>query len=80
MSKEIDVPSYLLGKKAGGGGGGTSDYDALENKPSINGVTLEGDLTTEDLNINIPIITYGTQDLTPGVSPLNDGEFYFVYE
>lgn len=25
-------------------------------------------------------ITYGTTDLTPGVSPLADGEFYFVYE
>lgn len=24
-------------------------------------------------------ITYGTTDLTPNVSPLNDGEFYFVY-
>lgn len=24
-------------------------------------------------------ITYGTQDLTPGVSPLAEGEFYFVY-
>lgn len=25
-------------------------------------------------------ITYGTTDLTPGVSPLADGEFYFMYE
>jgi hypothetical protein len=104
MAKTIDIPSYLLGRGAGGGGGGTSDYEELENKPSINGVTLEGELTTEDLGINIPIesisvngtevtpdedknvdldvpvITYGTTDLTPGVSPLNEGEFYFVYE
>lgn len=29
----------------------TSDYDALENKPAINGVTLEGNKTTEDLGI-----------------------------
>lgn len=28
-----------------GGGGGSSDYNDLTNKPSINGVTLEGDVT-----------------------------------
>lgn len=35
-----------------GGGGGTSDYSALNNKPQINGVTLQGNKTTEDLNIS----------------------------
>lgn len=34
------------------GGGGTKNYNLLENKPSINGVTLEGNKTTEDLNIS----------------------------
>lgn len=29
----------------------SSDYDSLEDKPSINGIVLEGDLTTADLNI-----------------------------
>ena len=29
----------------------TSDYEDLENKPSINGVTLTGNKTTEDLGI-----------------------------
>ena len=33
------------------GGGGTSDYDSLTNKPSINGVTLEGDKTTAELGL-----------------------------
>lgn len=31
--------------------GGTSDYNALNNKPSINGVVLEGNKTTEELLI-----------------------------
>lgn len=31
-------------------------------------------------NAGGPTITYGTTDLTPGVSPLADGEFYFCYE
>lgn len=34
-------------------------------------------LATED---QIPSITYGTTDLTPGTSPLTEGTFYFVYE
>jgi hypothetical protein len=36
----------------GGGGGGTSDYEDLDNKPSINSVTLSGNKTTADLNIS----------------------------
>lgn len=35
----------------GGGGGGTSDYNQLENQPSINGVALVGNLTDADLHI-----------------------------
>lgn len=33
------------------GGGGTSDYDALTNRPQINGVTLTGDLSSTDLGL-----------------------------
>lgn len=38
-------------EEGGGGGGGTSDYTQLTNKPSINGVTLTGNLTDADLHI-----------------------------
>ena len=38
----------------GGGGGGTSNYNALSNKPQVNGVELRGDKSTENL---IPIGT-----------------------
>ena len=38
-------------------GGGTSDYNALTNKPSINGVTLDGDKSTDQLGISIPTKT-----------------------
>lgn len=34
-----------------GGGGGTYDYDALDNKPQINGVILSGNKTTADLHL-----------------------------
>ena len=38
--------------------GGTSDYEKIKNKPSINGVELIGDKTTEDLGItDVELIT-----------------------
>ena len=39
------------GGGSSGGGSGSSDYEDLSNKPSINGVTLQGNKTTSDLNI-----------------------------
>lgn len=30
---------------------GTSDYDQLDNLPTINGVVVKGDLTSKDLGI-----------------------------
>ena len=42
--------------QAGGGSGGTSDYDELTNKPTVNGVTLSGNKTTADLGIAIPSV------------------------
>ena len=35
-------------------GQGKIDYSNIKNKPKINGVTLEGNLSTEDINIFIP--------------------------
>lgn len=37
----------------GGGGGGTRDYTYLENKPSIEMVTLEGNKNFEDLGLMV---------------------------
>lgn len=44
------------------GGGGTSDYNDLSNKPSINGVTLSGNKTLAQLGITNEIFwaTYGS--------------------
>ena len=47
-----DVTEKWENMPAQGGGGGTSDYDLLDNKPSINSVTLSGNKTTADLNIS----------------------------
>lgn len=42
---------YVRTHSGGGGGGGTTNYSELSNKPQINGVTLDGNKTSEDLNI-----------------------------
>lgn len=41
--------------------GGTVDYNTLNNRPRINGVTLSGNKTTADLGITVPT---KTSDLT----------------
>lgn len=37
---------------SGGGGSGTKNYNELFNRPSVNGVLLEGDITAEELGFN----------------------------
>ena len=59
---------YYLCKNGGtgGGGGGTTDYNNLQNQPQINGVTLKGNKTSDDLKITADIlqIDHGTADTT----------------
>lgn len=43
--------------KLRGGASGTEDYPSLKNKPQINGVTLEGDQTPEDLQMKLSQLT-----------------------
>lgn len=54
---------YLNGIAYGGGGsGGTSDYEELTNKPSLNGVPLAQGQTLSDLEIADGITTYINED------------------
>ena len=48
-----------------------SDYNNIENKPSINGVTLEGNLTSDDLKIvsKTKLVEHGTNDTTFTLPP-----------
>ena len=43
------------GGGSGSGSSGTTDYNALTNKPSINGITLTGNKTSIDLGITFTI-------------------------
>ena len=38
-------------EESGGGGGGTTDYNKLTNKPQINGETLDGNKTGNELEL-----------------------------
>ena len=52
-------------------GGGTSDYNDLSNKPTINGTELKGNLTTEDLGIDsasLDVQINGTSIVENGVA------------
>lgn len=43
--------TWMKIETGGGGGGGTTDYNQLTNKPSINGVTLSGNKTSDDIDV-----------------------------
>ena len=57
MRYHTDIDPVLVAALAaksgqgGGGSGGTTNYNDLTNKPTINGTTLEGNLTAEDLGL-----------------------------
>lgn len=53
ISGIVDNTNYI----DGGGGGTGGNYNDLQNKPSINGVTLSGNKTTSDLGISQPTKT-----------------------
>ena len=59
---ESSIEELLLELKAvieagGGGGGGTTNYNLLQNKPQINGHTLQGNMSPDDLGIEKPLTT-----------------------
>ena len=52
-----------INTEGGGGGGGSTDYNDLANKPSINSVTLQGNVTDTDLGIQNCIYDSATDEL-----------------
>lgn len=63
----------------GGGGGGTTNYEALSNKPQVNGTTLSGNKTSADLGLQDEL----TFDATPtesSTNPVTSGGVYGALE
>ena len=58
MAQRIVIPGFRKIETSGGGGeGGTSNYNELTNKPSINNVSLVGNLHTVDLKLTDATLT-----------------------
>ena len=51
MDENTILAIALKALKSGGGSGGTTNYNDLNNKPQINGHTLTGDKTGNDLGL-----------------------------
>lgn len=68
---EVEESIDITAEVAATPGSLTDDYNDMQNRPSINGVTLEGDKTTNDLHIDhVPladnlVATTGTTNTTP---------------
>ena len=73
---------YVKKHSGSGGGGGTSNYNDLSNKPSINGVTLSGNKTSEDLNIKsvrtFEYVGTGTNTNTLTIPNLSNENMIFI--
>lgn len=61
----------LINSGGGGGGTGTTNYNDLINKPTINGVELAGNKTSADLKISADItqVDHGPSDTTFELPP-----------
>ena len=58
---DMDSAETVSSIDESGGGSGTNNYNELDNKPSINGVTLIGNKTAADLSI-LPVPIVGEND------------------
>lgn len=57
MAQRIVIPGFRKIETSSGGGGGTSNYNDLTNKPSINNVPLVGNLNTVNLKLTDATLT-----------------------
>ena len=53
----VVIPGFRKIETSGGGEGGTTNYNDLTNKPSINNVPLVGNLNTVDLKLTDSTLT-----------------------
>ena len=64
LAKNTNTDYDLTWITPSGGGGGTTDYSELVNKPSINSVTLSGNLSASDLSLASASHTHTVSDVT----------------
>ena len=57
MAQRVVIPGFRKIETSGGGEGGTTNYNDLANKPSINNVPLVGNLNTVNLKLTDSTLT-----------------------
>lgn len=57
MAQRIVIPGFRKIETSSGGESGTTNYENLTNKPSINNVPLVGNLRTVDLKLTDKTLT-----------------------
>ena len=57
MAQRVVIPGFRKIEVSGGGEGGTTNYNDLTNKPSINNVPLVGNLNTVNLKLTDATLT-----------------------
>lgn len=70
----MDMYDILLARSLGSGGGGTTNYNALSNKPEINGVPLQGNKTSADLGLGTAAEKDYTTTVEDGSADLPTGD------
>lgn len=67
----INIADLIASGRFPGGGGGTSNYNDLDNKPTINGVEVSGNKTSADYKISAEVkqVNHGTEDTTFELPP-----------
>ncbi len=64
------VEALLIDLNAGGGGGGTDDYNQLNNLPTLNGVTLKGNMVSKDVKVEADYdATYDAEEENVIIAP-----------
>lgn len=69
---KVDGTTYAIN---GGGGGGTDDYTDLNNKPSINGNTLSGNKTSNELGLQ-STLTFDNSPTSESNNPVKSGGIF----
>lgn len=62
------LEALLIELNHGGGGGGTTNYEALENLPKINGSEIKGEVADDILSLIEPLPESDVEDLEDIIS------------